>query len=213
VAACRCRQDIQQVALTSTIINTDFISVAARQNSQDKYNPKCQLCGCQTHKPLKGPSNHSTAGRGQLIPKGVLKETIWTIEMLFPIKDEYDKKPFLRSKYPSEDERKHIYGDDVDLMDESPPEDLYQYYFWRDRLLELYEEYNAPPPNFFRRRDRKNPLAFYGFYLSLFLGCVSVVVGILVFGSMSAHNALKNLKSSPRISSVVTTQTMTLTVR
>jgi len=140
---------------------TDYLHKSSQPQAWSSH------CACQTS--THPPEARSTAnvGRTPIIPKDVLRETIWTIEMLFPIKDNYDKKPFLGSRYPPEEARKHIYGDKIDHMDESPPDDLYRYHFWRERLLELYEEYNAPPPNFFKRRDRKNPLAFYGFYLSL----------------------------------------------
>jgi hypothetical protein len=97
-------------------------------------------------------------------------------------------------KWLDEKEKGHIYGTVTELMEESPPEDLYQYNYWRDRLLELFEEYNSPPPRFFVRYDRNNPLQWYAFWTSVLVGVVALVFGTIVFGTIEVVSNVKNMK-------------------
>jgi hypothetical protein len=160
----------------------------------------CCSCPCQTQQFPHLDANPAGYEEDSLIPKPLLLETIWTIELLFPLKDKHEPN------WIDEKEKAHIYGTVTELMEDSPPDDLYQYNYYRDRLLELYEEYNSPPPRFLTRYDRNNPLQWYAFWGSVLVGVVGLVLGILVFGTIQALSNVKAIhgRQTDAFSTVVT---------
>lgn len=116
-----------------------------------------------------------------LIPKQVLDETLWTLDILFPYGDAKThgfltekKQPLHRIHYPSL----------------STPSDLQDFKIWHRRLEELIIVFNAPPVGYRQLRyDRNNPMQWWTFWLA-----VLITVLTIVFGMISSITALEQTR-------------------
>lgn len=124
---------------------------------------------------------------GFLIPATVLKETLLSLDILFPHWD-----PRTDSFLCSEGQDFHY---------QSPFEDpqhlnLDDFNHWRDRLVELYSVYQAPAPSWTQLwTDRRNPLQWWTFWLALAILFFTLVFGIIgsVTGIMQVRIAQEGL--------------------
>jgi len=116
-----------------------------------------------------------------LIPKQVLDETLWTLDILFPYGDPKtlsflaDKKqPLHRIHYPSV----------------STPSDLQSFKIWRRRLEDLIAAFNALPVGYRQLRyNRNNPMQWWTFWLAALITLLTIV-----FGMISSITALEQTR-------------------
>lgn len=137
--------------------------IESHRNSNDeaKYN---QEAFDWTSEALTGMSR-------LLLPLEVLKETMLSLDLLFPFWDSRTVA-FLES----EKQTFHEYGP----FDVTKTLTLMDFDHWRDRLLELHEEiFQSPPVSWAQLwRDRRNPQQFWTFWVAmmiLFLTMLSTV--------------------------------------
>jgi hypothetical protein len=109
-----------------------------------------------------------------LLPATVIKETIQTLDLLFPFWDKRTKE-FLRS----EGQTFHEIGP----FEQGRTLHLLDFAHWKDRLFEVYEVYQSPPVSWAQlRKDRRNPQQFWTFWIALVilgLTLVSTITGIV----------------------------------
>lgn len=85
---------------------------------------------------LQGPVGRRIRGKC-VIPADVLRELIWTLDLLFPASEDSIWN-FLSEQQPPQTCLL------VPFM-ESPPTELRFYHYWRERLFGIHSEVNAPP--------------------------------------------------------------------
>jgi hypothetical protein len=107
----------------------------------------------------------------------VLKETIQTLDVLFPVGDKSGRTQKLLKKHG---QRIH----DLPPFNQSRTLNLLEYHHWRERLQEVYEEIFLSPPVSLAQlwNDRRNPQQFWTFWIALvilLLTAVSTVTGIV----------------------------------
>lgn len=123
-----------------------------------------------------------------LIPISVLKETILSLNLLFPHWDTFTENFMLQH-----DQTFHLDGP----FNESRPLSLSDFDHWRDRLLELYQIFHSPPVGWTQLwADRRNPLQWYTFWIAIVILVLTVVFGIIssVTAIMQTYLALESLK-------------------
>ena len=98
----------------------------------------------------------------------LLKETITTLNLLFPHWDSATQLMLL--------EHKRTFHHALPI-DGPRRLSLQEFHYWRDRLLELYEEVYLAPPTSWRQAwaDRRNPLQWYTFWIAIIVFILSVV--------------------------------------
>ncbi|PMD57711.1 uncharacterized protein K444DRAFT_615108 [Hyaloscypha bicolor E] len=106
-----------------------------------------------------------------IIPDQVIDETILTLNLLFPDWDTDTIKFFKKKK------NKHHHILIAEPAYYPAPIRLNEFSFWRDRLHELYVEFNSPPPAWKQLwKDRRNPLQWYTFWFAILtLGLVTIL--------------------------------------
>lgn len=105
-------------------------------------------------------------------PKGFLRETIRTLDLLFPYGDssteswlEASKQPFHRTSSSYVQAR---------------ASNLAEFCYWRRQLVELYDVFQQPPSTIFQMwHDRRNPMQWYTFWLAAFIAISSTVFGVI----------------------------------
>jgi hypothetical protein len=121
-------------------------------------------------------SETSSAGPAESpLPERLLRETIWSLNLLFPQWDA-DTASLLR---------KH--GQDfqeIGPYDGPPTLNLVEFHYWLDRLSELHDVVFLSPPVSWAQlwRDRRNPQQFWTFWLALvilWLTLISTITGIV----------------------------------
>ncbi|KAK5327538.1 hypothetical protein LTR93_002922 [Exophiala xenobiotica] len=135
-------------------------------------------------------------------PKDFLRETIRTYGILFPSWDAKTKE-FLKMQYAQPTKCSWRRLDPLTMIhpqkhlqaiaafrpqSESPVLNLRKYNYWRDRLLELYEEVYLSPPAGLQQmwRDRRNPEKYSTFIIGIMvfiLAIVSTVTSIIQTGT------------------------------
>ena len=117
----------------------------------------------------QGPGHNET---DRIFPDGLLDETIWTLDLLFPIAD-------LPSKKYLEDEDQIFYGVNVPRHSQFAPVDLNDFHYWRDRLAILYDVLDQPPSRFRGMwSDRRNPMQWWTFWLAVFFSLLTFGFGV-----------------------------------
>lgn len=119
--------------------------------------------------------NKLTSSRSPL-PITILKETIQTLDLLFPFWDDRTKA-FLKAEGQT-------FHDIIGPFEHGRTLHLLDFAHWKDRLFEVYEEvYQSPPVSWAQlRKDRRNPQQFWTFWIALVilaLTLVSTVTGIV----------------------------------
>ena len=126
-----------------------------------------------------------------LLPKQMLQETIWTLNLLFPHRDD-QTIAFLESE-------KQTFNADA-ISDQRRPRDLNDYMYWRERLFHLHRMYAAEPETFtelwykhqgYGTRFQILATILFGFLLATILGVISSVTAII-----STRATLKGLAIS-----------------
>lgn len=94
------------------------------------------------------------------LPQALLRETITALNMLFPQWD-----PDTQSLLSKHRQTFHTVGP----FRGSRRLDLNEFDFWRDHLLELYEEIHLAPADGWRQLwvERRNPHQYYTFWVAL----------------------------------------------
>jgi len=107
-----------------------------------------------------------------IYPKSLLKEAIWTLDLLFPIGDGETIK-FLAS----EKEGKHLH--DMIFWETAPP-GFNRYRHWKARLVELHDEFHAPPQTLWRAlKDSRNIIFWWTFWLAFAIAVMTFVFGVI----------------------------------
>jgi hypothetical protein len=128
-----------------------------------------------------------TDRRRPLIPLAVIKETLTTLNHLFPHWDSLTDDFMLQH-----DQTFHLDGP----FDDTVPPNLADFEHWRDRLLELHQIFNAPPVGWTQIwTDRRNPLQWYTFWLAIAILILTVFFGLIssitsIMQTYYAHEAL-----------------------
>ena len=124
-----------------------------------------------------------------IFPDGLLDETIWTLDLLFPFGDDHTKKYL-------EDEGQVFYGLNLPRHSLIVSADLNGFHYWRDRLAVLYDMLDQPPSCFPGMwSDRKSTMQWWTFWLAVFFsiltfgfGVAGLILGFKQFGlSKKAH--------------------------
>lgn len=111
-----------------------------------------------------------TCSSNTIYPKALLKEAIWTLDLLFPIGDEETTK-FLAN----EKEGKHLH--DVIFWETAPP-GFHRYHYWKARLVELHDEFHAPPQTLWKALwDGRNIIVWWTFWLAFAIAIMTFLFG------------------------------------
>ncbi|MCJ1455807.1 hypothetical protein MMC28_006163 [Mycoblastus sanguinarius] len=136
----------------------------------------------------EGHPPNSVANQGPIIPATVLKETLLSLDFLFPHWD-----PRTDSFLCREGKSFHYQSP----FDDPRPLNLDDFDHWRERLSELYQVYQSPPVGWVQIwADRRNPLQWYTFWLALVILMLTIVFGVIqsVAGIMQASLAYQSLQ-------------------
>lgn len=107
----------------------------------------------------------------EVLPKGLLTETIRTLELLFPVYEESTLK-YLKSQ------NQDFYRDPT--MHVSPATNFGEFDYWRRRLVELHDVFHQAPRSIPQMwNDRRNPMQWWTFWLAAFFSVLTVVFGVL----------------------------------
>ncbi|KAE9374018.1 hypothetical protein N431DRAFT_335636 [Stipitochalara longipes BDJ] len=105
------------------------------------------------------------------IPLSVLKETITSLDLLFPHWDSQTANFMLQH-----DHTFHLEGP----FDNTRPLSLTEFSHWRNRILELHQVFNSPPTGWSQLwADRRNPLQWYTFWLAVVILILTVLFGMI----------------------------------
>lgn len=110
----------------------------------------------------------TTDAQRRIFPEGLLRETILTLNLLFPPWD-----PSTNNLLKRHGQRFH----EQEPLDEPGRLSLQEFSYWRDRLLDLYEIVFLAPPDGWRQlwADRRNRVQWYTFWIALVVLILSVV--------------------------------------
>ncbi|KAF7511175.1 hypothetical protein GJ744_005072 [Endocarpon pusillum] len=119
------------------------------------------------------------------IPPDVLRETLLSLDLLFPIWDHATSRLL--------EDHKQSFHDIGPFSAQSSTLTLGDFDYWRDRLLELREVLDAPPVSWAQLyRDRRNPQQFWTFWIALFILALTLLSSIASF--VQAWASVKALK-------------------
>lgn len=154
---------------------TGFICDHLRLNEENKTLQVYFLKLC-AYDHLNGSG--SSLGGKPILPKQMLLETIWTLNLLFPNGDQ--TTAFLKQ------ENRTFHIDAVPVT--RRPRDLNDYVYWRERLFLLRRLYMAEPENFrefwykrqgYGTRFQVITTILFGFLLAVIFGVISSVTAII----------------------------------
>lgn len=108
------------------------------------------------------------------IPYKLLTETVASLDLLFPFWDDQTMRLLAKEKQDF-----HVQGpftSSRSLM-------LSDFDYWRDRLLELYEEvFQSPPVSWAQLwRDRRNPQQYWTFWVALMILILTLLSTVATF--------------------------------
>lgn len=127
----------------------------------------------------------NSACRRTVYSKAVLKEAIWTLDLLFPMED-IETSNFLVKEG-------QIFQDVA--FSEFPPPGFHRYRHWRARLVELHDEFHAPPQTLGAAlKDRRNIILWYTFWLGVAIAFMTLAFGLV--SSVLTWLILKNTWSN-----------------
>ncbi|CZT17658.1 uncharacterized protein RCC_03495 [Ramularia collo-cygni] len=121
---------------------------------------------------MNGPATSDSCG----LPTELLDETLRSIELLFPLTDEATNE-FLKRQ-----------GMDISAFQVEPNSGgaprraprLREFRYWREQLLDLIEEYESPPRHSRKIwRDRRNPMAFWTFWIGIVIFFSTLAFGLI----------------------------------
>lgn len=104
-------------------------------------------------------------------PKELMMETLKTLELLFPFGNA-DSRAFLQAR------AQPLFS--THLSSTPTSLDLGDFEYWRARLVNLCDAFNAPPFGFYQMwHDRRNPMQWWTFWLAAFILILSIFFGII----------------------------------
>lgn len=128
-----------------------------------------------------------------LIPKEVLEETLWTLDILFPYGDAKTYAFLMEKKQPLHK---------IHHSNNSTPSQLQSFKIWRRRLEELTDAFNAPPVGYRQLRySRNNPMQWWTFWLAALIAVLTTV-----FGMISSITALEQTRIARKSYKLALTQ-------
>ena len=105
----------------------------------------------------------------KVFPEDLLKETIRTLELLFPVYKISTLK-FL------EGQNQGFYRGPLGL----PATDFGDFDYWRKRLMELHDVFHQAPKSIPQMwNDRRNPMQWWTFWLAVFFSVLTVIFGVI----------------------------------
>ncbi|ERF73921.1 hypothetical protein EPUS_05344 [Endocarpon pusillum Z07020] len=141
--------------------------------------------------PVQIPPQSSTNQRSGERQVNVLRETLLSLDLLFPIRDHATSQLL-------EDHRQSFH-ESGPFLAQSSTLTLGDFDYWRDRLLELREVLDAPPVSWQQLyRDRRNPQQFWTFWIALFILALTLLSSIASL--VQAWASLKALKMAQHLS-------------
>lgn len=106
-----------------------------------------------------------------VLPKGLVAETLRTLDLLFPFSKESTQK------YLDETGQQFYRTSSPDL---SRATDFREFRYWRKRLVELQDVYQEAPKGVIQMwYDRRNPMQWWTFWLAAAIALLTVVFGII----------------------------------
>jgi hypothetical protein len=122
--------------------------------------------------PLTICLNNPTKSRSRtVLPLSVLKETLLSLNLLFPHWDTLTDNFMLQH-----DQTFHRDGP----FDDPRPLNLSDFDHWRNRLLELHQIFHSPPVGWTQIwADRRNPLQWYTFWIAIVILILTIIFGII----------------------------------
>ncbi|TVY18403.1 hypothetical protein LARI1_G003433 [Lachnellula arida] len=123
-----------------------------------------------------------------LIPRGILRETVLSLSLLFPRWDIHTDNFMLQY-----DQTFHLEAP----FSDPHPQHLSEFSHWRNRLMELHQIFHSPPIGWTQLwTDRRNPLQWYTFWIAIVILVLTVVLGVIstvtaVMQTCFAYEALK----------------------
>ena len=114
--------------------------------------------------------------RNTIYPKEILREAIWTLELLFPIGDK-DTEDLLTK-------RKGLSRGGEQLLNSTfwqfAPPGFHRYQYWKARLVELHDEYHAPPQTLWAAlKDGRNVIVWWTFWLAFAIAVQTFIFGVV----------------------------------
>lgn len=127
-------------------------------------------------------------------PKDFLRETIRTLDLLFPYGDKSTDRWLESSKQP--------FHRTSSLNIQLRASNLAEFCYWRRQLVELYDVFQQPPSTITQMwHDRRNPMQWYTFWLAAFIAISSTV-----FGSIGCYIGFKQIELAERSAQVALAQ-------
>ncbi|KAL9620115.1 MAG: hypothetical protein Q9160_005321 [Pyrenula sp. 1 TL-2023] len=109
----------------------------------------------------------------QVFEAEVLKETVRTLDLLFPIDPS-------TNHFLNQQKQTSLYSFGPHDSDASPPTDLTEFNYWRRKLTILYGVFKRQSTSAYQMwHDRRNPLQWYTFWLAAIIAVLTVVFGII----------------------------------
>jgi hypothetical protein len=149
---------------------------------------QAMLSGSQAKSVPRQLQHRKTVAKKRLrfpIPSSVLVETILSLDLLFPAWDRRTNELLEKHGQSFHQTGPFEVSRTLNLMD---------FDYWRDRLLEVYEEiFQSPPVSWAQLwRDRRNPQQFWTFWIALVILALTVVSTFT--GIIQAWASVKSLR-------------------
>ncbi|PVH69855.1 hypothetical protein DL98DRAFT_505209 [Cadophora sp. DSE1049] len=120
---------------------------------------------------LETPNSNSEDNPRSPIPLSVLKETILSLNLLFPHWDSQTANFMLQHHQTF-----HLEGP----FDATRPLSTTDFDHWRNRMLDLYQLFHSPPIGWTQLwADRRNPQQWYTFWLAIVILILTVIFGFI----------------------------------
>ncbi|KAI9723897.1 MAG: hypothetical protein M1828_004016 [Chrysothrix sp. TS-e1954] len=128
-------------------------------------------------------ASHASDGADSVYPTDFLKETLRTLDVLFPLGDVATRRylrdcgqtQVLRTHWPGESDGSRCARGGLSAL-----ASLDEFAYWRPRMLELTEVFDRPPESFRQLwTDRRNAMAWWTFWLAAIIALLTVVFGII----------------------------------
>jgi hypothetical protein len=137
------------------------------EGTESEKGPGLVILSMTRQQSLTKVSNRS------LLPKTVLKETLLSLNLLFPHSDPLTESFMLQHEH---DQTFHLEGP----FDDNKPSNLADFNHWRNRLLELHQIFHSPPVGWTQIwADRRNPLQWYTFWIAIVILVLTIIFGII----------------------------------
>ena len=148
----------------------------------------------RSHLDGSGRVSHTSKFSTSILPRRLLEETIWSLNLLFP-REREDTEKFLSDH--SANIRSALLAPPFEaansVMDKF---DLNQYQYWQQRLRVLNQIYRAEQRSLrYQLVDKRNPLQLYTFWTAFIIFVLTIIFGIIssVTAVIQTRAALKAL--------------------